>query len=107
MKYFNEYVHFVVGAKIAGCDIETEGGLPNNDFVITDTPLWNWADCSYRIKLPKGWEYVIEDGEIAFREPNEGEWCLTNDYVKALAIVNGNSLFNYCKDKRPIIRKIK
>jgi hypothetical protein len=76
MKNFNEYVHFVVGAKIAGCEIEEfyKGGEVKTKWFLTKYPKWNWWHYIYRIKLPEGWEYVIEDGDIAFREVKDHEY---------------------------------
>ena len=94
MKNFDEYVHFVVGAKISGCEVEHMDGS------LIKKPAWCWnGACAYRIKLPEGWEYVIEDGEIAFREAFKGEWILKQDYTVGQA-------FNDLVIKRPIIKKI-
>ena len=60
-----------------------------------------------RIKLPEGWEYVIEDGEIAFREPKEREFYLTNNYCgnqsKFIPMYQGH---NFDGRKYPIIKKV-
>ena len=101
MKNFDEYIHFVVGAKIAGCEIEWDelvDGEFDNLWTYSYKPVWNWAKHRYRIKLPEGWEYVIENGEIAFREPKEGEWFLTSDYrpLQRLSLLG---------EKRPIIKR--
>jgi hypothetical protein len=74
MKYFDEYVRFVVDAKIVGCEIENKCKFESySHWSVCDILSWNWSFDNYRIKLPDGWEYVMEDGEIAFREPKKGE----------------------------------
>ena len=75
MKNFNEYVHFVVGAKIAGCEIETLTLNGSRWDLLSLPPAWQWDNFPrYRIQLPEGWEYVIEDGDIAFREVKDHEY---------------------------------
>ena len=98
MKNFDEYIYFVVGAKIAGCKIQA---FVDSKWFNVSRIEWNWDDFNYRIKLPKGYEYVIEDGEIAFREPKEGENYLSKRYNCKVAI------YDWTNDKRPIIRKTK
>lgn len=101
MKNFDEYVHFVVGAKIAGQDIECfNKAYPVDDWFINDSPEWDWFINNFRIKLPDGWEYVIEDGEIAFREPKDNECIVTSEYSILEDICTG-CLFG----KRPIIKR--
>jgi hypothetical protein len=67
----DEYKIFVMQASIAGREIETNNKENTLGWYFNETPKWNWVIFDYRIKLPEGWEYVIEDGEIAFREPNQ------------------------------------
>jgi hypothetical protein len=73
MKNLTAYAIFVMQASEAGQEIE----FNDNGFVweICE-PEWHWGEWEYRIKLPKGWEYVIEDGDIAFRSTKKGEWYL-------------------------------
>ena len=104
MKNFDEYVHFVVGAKIAGQVIEC--GDSNNktlsySVLDSETSIWNWMFFFYRIKLPKGWDYVIKDGDIAFREPEVGEWIFGAGYIPREYVIA------YGCAKKPIIKRIK
>ena len=99
MKNFDEYVHFVVGAKIAGQEIERTSV---DKWVVIPEPTWNWRDYSFRIKLPKGWEYVIENGDIAFREPKK-EYFLDISSEKLYCDFAGDAL----TIKRPIIKYVK
>jgi hypothetical protein len=102
MKSFDEYVHFVLGAKIAGCEIEFADARCSNWQKTTSTH-WNLEQYDYRIKLPAGYEYVIEDGDIAFREPKFNEWYLNNGcytpFQCELRDLKGK------KYKRPIIKR--
>jgi len=105
MKNFDEYVHFVVGAKIAGCEIEMKYKVPNQCCFFKDyTLLWNWLELIYRIKLPDGWEYVIEDGEIAFREPKEGEWYYEDD-ASTVSCYSAWKAIGRTTGKAPIIKR--
>ncbi len=87
MKNFTEYAIFVMQAYLAGCQIETawyshaENKWVDVWEICIDDIKWNWENVKYRIKLPEGWEYLIEDGDIAFRYPENNEWCLDNNYV--------------------------
>ena len=102
--HFDEYVHFVVGAKIAGQEIECRCLIIDSiGWDLCNKIFWNWELLLYRIKLPKGWEYVIEDGEIAFREPKEGEWFITAKHYKRLMVTD--KTFIEKGFKRPIIKK--
>lgn len=101
MKNFDEYVHFVIGAKIARQEIER---IWDGVWYIKKYPKWNWVGNTYRIKLPKGWEYVIEDGEIVFREPRGGEWYLQDNVYEPASI---SDVYFFKKGiKRPIIKKV-
>jgi len=108
MKHFDEYVHFVVGAKIAGCEIECQdfAYASRKEWFTCKEIFWNWEKWIYRIKLPEGWEYVIEDGEIAFREPREGEGMLmmvSNGCIPKIRTSNPK----FVPMKYPIIKRIK
>jgi hypothetical protein len=91
------YKIFVMQASEAGQVIQTE---LNNAGFFEDCakPRWNWS-FYYRIKLPEGWEYVIENGEIAFREPKKGENYLTKDYFTMICCVSKTEFIN------PIIKR--
>jgi hypothetical protein len=102
MKYFDKYVLFVVGAKIAGYEIEFFNPILG-EWVVMPNPKWNWMNCEYRIKLPSDWEYVIEDGEIAFREPRKGEYYLIGDISSAYIPMYQGS--HSLERKFPIIKR--
>ena len=105
---FDEYVHFVTGAKIAGQRIEYK--IRDGRHICYFIPCildidWNWYIYFYRIKLPKGYEYVIENGEIAFREPKKGEGYLSPmSWGYQAMLVVGRTL--HCPRKYPIIKRI-
>jgi len=103
MKNVDEYILYVVGAKIAGCEIEEfyKGGEVKTKWFLTKYPKWNWWHYIYRIKLPEGWEYVIEDGDIAFREPKMNESFLASGYYKPSSVI-ADIEYN---EKRPIIKR--
>lgn len=100
MKHLTEYAIFVMQAHLAGQEIET---VILKEWYIVDKLYggWNWHDYVYRIKLPEGWEYVIEDGEIAFREVKRGEYFLTNKYELCQYMTDVK-----CDYKRPVIKRV-
>ena len=97
MKNLTAYAIFVMQAYLAGCKIWFTYKKYKPSYC--DKPTWNWEDCFYYIKLPEGWEYVIEDGEIAFREPKKGECYL--DGINYKPRMSGFMM----NAKRPIIKR--
>ena len=97
------YKIFVMQASEAGQEIEIE--YPTGRWTVCTTPKWSWDDDIYRIKLPSGWEYVIEDNNIDFREPIECEYIYCrfhgNKY-EVMFVPKENKYFG----KFPIIKKI-
>ena len=98
MKNLTAYAVFVMQAYLAGCEIELNVKYSFTWQDVKD-PLWSWTTVNYRIKLPDGWEYVIEDGEIAFREPKKGECYL--DGINYKPRMSGFMM----NAKRPIIKR--
>jgi len=104
MKSFTEYAIFVMQAHLAGREIWFTYKKYEPSYCYK--PTWNWEDCFYYIKLPEGWEYVIEDGEIAFREPKQGEYYMMNDCSIKKAYVNClGYLYVSHMGFRPIIKR--
>ena len=94
-----EYKVFVMQAEIAGQEIEEKSKKLQELGYHKCLPMWDWLHKVYRIKLPAGYEYVIEDGEIAFRGQRAGEINLGwNGKIETNIINSAN--------KRPIIRKV-
>jgi hypothetical protein len=100
---FDEYVYFVVGAKIAGQEIDQLWKDNLNCTANYKKQLWNWELYCYCIKLPEGWEYVTEDGDIAFREVD-----VIEDFLGCSASSYKPTRYHFSMGKilRPIIRKI-
>ena len=85
------------GQEIEVCVLDINNKIqPLYDIKVT----WNWEEFYYRIKLPAGYEYVIEYEEIAFRKPKKGESFL----FEGLYIVFKNAPSGM-SNKRPIIKK--
>jgi len=99
MKNLTAYAIFVMQAYLAGCKIWFTYKKYKPSYC--DKPTWNWKDCFYYIKLPESWEYVIEDGEIAFREPMLGQFFLSEDFKSIVQNVSGDCTIG----KRPIIKR--
>jgi len=101
MKHFTAYAVFVMQAYLAGCEIELLCDDTDRKYwSLCEEPNWTWFNTpGYRIKLPEGWEYVIDDGEIAFREPKKGE-----NFVCADGVVSSCEIANI-KVKVPIIKR--
>jgi len=99
MENLTEYAIFVMNAYLNNCEIEKKHRYYNIDKWKSGRKIqWDWLGFIYRIKLPEGWEYVYEDGEIAFRKPREGE-----DYLSKIGKPN---CAKWNKDvKRPIIKR--
>jgi len=96
------YKIFVMQASESGCEIECKYKVPNQCCYFKDNSLlWNWLELDYRIKLPERFEYLIEDGELVFREPKKGEWFLNRHYYEPRHNFNG---FGF--GKLPIIKRI-
>jgi hypothetical protein len=102
MKNLTEYAIFVMEGYLKGCKIEWKG-LPPYETGWNHIPYlieWNWQHKRYRIKLPEGWEYVIEDEDIAIREPKRDEIFLSEDYQPM------NCVYSVPENKRPIIKRV-
>jgi hypothetical protein len=100
------YKIFVMQASEAGQEIEFQGkeldfGVKreNLQWFLMTVQAWDFVHFIYRIKLPEGWEYIIEDGEIAFRVPNEEHFLDKDGSVQY-------SVEKYYF-KRPIIKRVK
>jgi len=96
------YKIFVMQASELGQDIEKfdSDSVWRKAFSLN----WDWLNYNYRIKLSKGWEYVIEDGEIAFRKPKYKEWYF--DFHNDVGYLPKQWTFIKEFQLRPIIKRI-
>ena len=112
MKNFEEYILFVIWAKLNGQEIGWLNHLSMSDVASGKKPMsyaynkctvfhWDWRLFVYVIKLPKGYEYIIENGEIALRMPKFEETYFTkNGFVR---IKRNHSS---CPTKHLIIKRV-
>jgi hypothetical protein len=98
------YKIFVMQASEARQKIEYHvfGQSNNLWYNVHYTDDWMWGKYNYRIKLPEGWEYVIENNEIAFRKLRDYDYYLNKQYK--IRQYNFGSPKLTCKV--PIIKKI-